>query len=211
MFDINAGRWADAARQIFGLQGPAQQLDGTIRASVALASDRPEFAFNRGEILWSEPVLTQAAVAVQRQSVGIANRLSRTLIVVTGLRNTSGTVPLILKVGRLPSTIFELGITSDQAGVGILDQRWNKEFPEVGTAPAHAVRRISRSNAAPVTGVFLDQNVGVGELRVPSRSNIPIAILPPQSYLMAEAAADNLTVTCAFFGYSVPLITGERG
>lgn len=184
-------------------------IEEAIRGVLALQVDRPEWAFLRHEQLFITTNLSQAATGAGNFSaIALVNRVSNSLVVVRGFHVTGAAV--LFKHSDLPNAAFEAALNSE-APAFPLDLRYIRP----GVAEASVAARIVALDT--VAGAFAATPFGVSFGAGPAFADAfppaglgPLAILPPQSLVLAEATLANTAVSGFFYGYVKPLTRGVR-
>lgn len=206
--EIAVGFWSDVTRAIFGaVETSPYNVADDIVAAISLQSERPEWRFLQNEFDFITRNMAQAAVPANFSGVGIVNRSSGTLVVITGFQNPQGAAQsVIFRRGRLPDAVFEAAVNTEVPAIPL-------DLRVPGTPDASLAAREFTSDSVAGVGSTPFGIAAPGQTYppVPYGSRNPVlAVLPPNSYLVAESTIVNTVASGLFFGYTRPLFSGNR-
>jgi len=203
MYDISS-KHSELARAIFAVIGTSPLgLDESIRATVAMEVDRPEWSFLKAEQRWISRPLSQAAVAGNFGALGIVNRESQSVVVVEGFQNTSVIGAGAANFGhqQLPDPVLEALINTEVPVVGLVDVRFMRG---PGIEANTAARELTLDAVGFALTPFGFVPAGPSAEAYPAGRG-PIAILAPNQLLLVAFSVINTAVSGVFFGYTKPL------
>jgi len=208
-YDISS-KHSELARAIFAVIGTSPLgLDEAIRATVAMEVDRPEWSFLKGEQRWISRPMSQAAVVGNFSALGIFNRDSGSIVVVTGFQNTSplGAGAINFAHQQLPDPTLEALVNSDVPVSGLTDVRWMRG---TGIEANAAAREVTLDAVGFALTPYGRVEAGPTNQPYPPRGFEPLAILAPNQVVLAVATIANQAMSGVFFGYVKPLAQRNR-